>query len=176
VHGNGTLCKYDTMKFTKCSYDECRTSDRLTLRNFRKCCKLLLIISLLTKRTKTYHNTAPLVQLDRQISVWLNPLWIWRVHNCLACRSNCHWLSEIALPGLSDPCHLQFINTHRCHASSEQNTINHHSKAITDIKLWHRCCHWQVTFNLHHNCFAYAWLIMRIHNTVHKRGSTKCTA
>ena len=55
----------------------------------------------------TYHNVAPLVESEGQVSVRLDPLGVRRVHDCLAGGADGDWLSKLGLARPGNPGNLQ---------------------------------------------------------------------
>ncbi len=49
------------------------------------------------------NNVVPLVELERQVAIRLNPAGVGRVHDCLTSGTNGDWLGEICLTGLGHP-------------------------------------------------------------------------
>ena len=57
-----------------------------------------------SRNSCTYHNVVPLVQLQGQITVRLNPFGISRVHNSFGSWSNGNWFSQIGVTRFGHPC------------------------------------------------------------------------
>ena len=55
----------------------------------------------------SYHDVVPLVELDGQVSVGLDPLGVGRVHDGLAGGTNCDGLRQFRFAGPGHPGHLR---------------------------------------------------------------------